>query len=118
MSDSNVNFPPTPSPVRGVGASYVDAAVTQVKADIEGQVSEVATQQLLMAESIIGTTQTPTFVDEELSTITHKRTTDNVIIRTDQYTVQSDSAVEVRTLFTGESITITTNLTTFEMVVS
>lgn len=44
MADVNVNFPPAPSPVRGVSAIDMEAAITQVKADVEGQISGVTGQ--------------------------------------------------------------------------
>lgn len=42
MADVNVNFPPSASPVRGVTAGDMDAAIMQVKADVEGQVGVVS----------------------------------------------------------------------------
>ncbi|UYZ01225.1 hypothetical protein OJ967_12405 [Peribacillus frigoritolerans] len=44
MTDVNVNFPPTVSPNRSVTAGDVESMVTQVKADVEGQVSVVTAQ--------------------------------------------------------------------------
>lgn len=44
MTDVNVNFPPTASPNRSVTAGDVESMVTQVKADVEGQVSVVTAQ--------------------------------------------------------------------------
>lgn len=44
MTDVNVNFPPTVSPNRVVTAGDVESMVTQVKADVEGQVSVVSAQ--------------------------------------------------------------------------
>lgn len=44
MTDVNVNFPPSPSPVRGVTAKDLEMALIQIKADVEGQVSEVSTK--------------------------------------------------------------------------
>ncbi|WP_202190553.1 hypothetical protein [Bacillus sp. BA3] len=44
MTDVNVNFPPTVSPNRSVTAGDVESMVTQVKADVEGQVSVVSAQ--------------------------------------------------------------------------
>lgn len=44
MTDVNVNFPPTASPNRSVTAGDVESMVTQVKADVEGQVSVVSAQ--------------------------------------------------------------------------
>ncbi|AOH54499.1 hypothetical protein ABE28_009050 [Peribacillus muralis] len=44
MKDVNVNFPPTASPSRSVTAGDVESLVTQVKADVEGQLSAVSEQ--------------------------------------------------------------------------
>ncbi|MGE7880164.1 GDSL-type esterase/lipase family protein [Peribacillus muralis] len=44
MKDVNVNFPPAASPSRSVTAGDVESLVTQVKADVEGQLSAVAEQ--------------------------------------------------------------------------
>lgn len=52
MADVNVNFPPSASPARFVSASDVDAAITQIKADVEGQVSELAGQVAGNAQDI------------------------------------------------------------------
>ncbi|WP_202815373.1 hypothetical protein [Peribacillus simplex] len=50
MTDVNVNFPPTVSPNRSVTAGDVESMVTQVKADVEGQVSVVSAQ---LADTVI-----------------------------------------------------------------
>lgn len=44
MADVNVNFPPTPSPNRGVSLDDVETLVTQAKADVEGQIGGVIGQ--------------------------------------------------------------------------
>ncbi|WP_202187003.1 hypothetical protein [Peribacillus simplex] len=50
MTDVNVNFPPTVSPNRSLNAGDVESMVTQVKADVEGQVSVVSAQ---LADTVI-----------------------------------------------------------------
>ncbi|MFK9119154.1 NosD domain-containing protein [Peribacillus frigoritolerans] len=52
MTDVNVNFPPTVSPNRSVTAGDVETMVTQVKADVEGQVSVVSAQLAETANDI------------------------------------------------------------------
>lgn len=57
MSDVNVNFPPSASPVRGISAGEVDSLITQVKADVEGQVSAVVGQVEDIGKSVISPIQ-------------------------------------------------------------
>lgn len=56
MTDVNVNFPPTVSPNRSVTAGDVESMVTQVKADVEGQVSVVTAQLAETVKKVNGAT--------------------------------------------------------------
>ena len=72
----------------------------------------------LQAEEIPGTTQTIAFDSSgNVQSITHKDGSNNTI-RTDAFTFAANSITEVRTLSTGESLTIATNTTTLSTTVT
>jgi hypothetical protein len=73
-------------------------------------------ETVLLSDDVPNTVQTYTFVDGSVSQILHKRNT--TTIRTDALTYGDDSITEVRTLNTGEQLTIVTNLTTLETTVT
>ena len=73
---------------------------------------------LLHEEYIAGTTQTIAFDSAgNVQSITHKDGSDNTV-RTDVFTFAANSITETRTLSTGESLTIVTNLTTLETTIT
>lgn len=74
-------------------------------------------KNLLLSESIIGTKQIVEYANNNVSKVTHKRLADNVDIRTDTFIWSTTSVKETRTLNTGETLTLTTNLNTLETVV-
>lgn len=95
----------------------VDARTTltgNVKPTLKSRLDESEELDMLYAEYIKGTSKTPSFVGEKPSKMTHERTSDNVILRTDDYTFTSDTVIEKRTLYTGKTITLTTNLNTLQ----
>ena len=70
-------------------------------------------------ENIPGTTQIITFDAEgNVSQIVHNTTGTSTAVRTDVFTFGTNTITEVRTLNTGESLTIVTNLTTLETTVT
>lgn len=71
---------------------------------------------ILQMDEIPDTVQSYTFADGTVSQIVHKRS--GVAIRTDVFTYGENTITEVRTLNTGESLTIVTNLTTLETTVT
>jgi len=72
---------------------------------------------LLLHEVIPDTVQSITFDSAgNVSTITHVR--NNTAIRTDTFTFSAETITEVRTLSTGESLTIVTNTTTLQTTVT
>ena len=72
---------------------------------------------MLQEETIPDTVQTITFDSAgNVSAITH--TANNVAVRTDAFTFGTDTITEVRTLSTGESLTIVTNTTTLQTTVT
>ena len=73
---------------------------------------------LLQSDEIIDTTQSIVFDQQgNISSITH---TDlqNEVVRTDSFTFGENTITEVRTLSTGESLTLATNLTTLVTTVT
>ena len=83
---------------------------------IPGRVSDLESELVLLSDEIPDTTQTYTFSDGSVSQVTHTR--NNVAIRTDVFIYAINSITEIRTLNTGESLTIVTNLTTLETIVT
>ena len=87
--------------------------VAELKTDVSGLLSHFN----LNAEEIPDTVQAITFdAAGNVDTITHTR--NNVAIRTDEFTFGANTITEVRTLNTGESLTIVTNTTTLETTVT
>lgn len=81
-------------------------------------ISKLDESDLLQIENIPGTTQTIAFdVNGNIQSITHKNSS-NVAIRTDAFTFTDNSITEVRTLNTGASLTIVTNLNTLATTVT
>lgn len=77
---------------------------------------DAAASMLLIMTEIPDTVQTCVFADGAISRIEHKRSGSNV--RVDAFTFGDNTITEVRTLSTGESLTIVTNLTTLETTVT
>ena len=99
--------------------------IDTVKATLENDVGDLKSaitsdeiKALLQEENILGTTQTITFDSVgNVQSITHKDGSNNTI-RTDAFTFATNSITEVRTLSTGESLTIVTDLTTLATTVT
>ena len=77
---------------------------------------DLTRKSMLLSDDIPDTTQAYVFTDGKVSQVTHSR--DSVAIRTDVFTYGAGTITEVRTLNTGESLTIVTNLTTLETIVT
>lgn len=109
-------------PIQDLSAVSVDEAQTLTDAQqAQGRENIEAaseTYSLLQAEEIPNTTQAITFdsTTGDVSTITH--TNGSTVIRTDAFTFGDGTITEVRTLNTGKSLTISTNTTTLETVVT
>lgn len=88
-------------------AKKVGDEITQIKSDL-----------LLLEGEIPDTVQSITFDQTtcNISTIAHTR--NNVAIRTDVFTFGATTITETRTLNTGESLTIVTDLETLETTVT
>lgn len=65
---------------------------------------EQALYELLLAQDIKGTTQTPTYTSGNITQILHK-TGGVTLVRTDTFTYTQPLITEVRTLVTGETLT-------------
>ena len=77
---------------------------------------DLSRKSMLLSDDVPDTTQSYTFTDGKVSQVTHSR--NSVAIRTDVFTYGTGTITEVRTLSTGESLTIVTNLTTLETTVT
>lgn len=86
-------------------------------ADAQEKVTSLKEDLMLQEETIPDTVQTITFDSAgNVSAITH--TANNVAVRTDAFTFGTDTITEVRTLSTGESLTIVTNTTTLQTTIT
>ena len=86
--------------------------------DLKGAVQLDEKYALLLHDEIPGTTQTIAFDSSgNVSTITHTNCS-NVAVRTDAFTFSANSIADVRTLNTGESLTIVTNIDTLVTTVT
>jgi hypothetical protein len=63
------------------------------------------TENKLLNEIIVNTTQTPTYTDGKVTQIVHKDVSNNTI-RTDTFTYTATKITEVRTLNTDETLTL------------
>lgn len=72
--------------------------------------------EMLLENEVPNTVQTYTFSGGSVSQVLHKRS--GSTIRTDAFTYGTNTITEVRTLNTGENVTIVTNLTTLETTVT
>lgn len=95
---------------------YVDyVTIDQSSYDIQDTQARI--MQLLQEDNIPGTTQAITFdASGNVSSITHKTGSTNT--RVDTFSFSGNTITEVRTLSTGESLTIATNLDTLATTVT
>lgn len=86
-------------------------------ATVGGEVSDLKNTLSLLDDEIPDTVQTITFDQNgNVQSIAHSR--NNVAVRTDVFTFAANSVTEVRTLSTGQSLTIVTNLSTLETTIT
>ena len=93
-------------------AKVVGDEVSQLKEDLTTE----SKYQMLLCDEVPDTVQAYTFSGGSVSQVAHNRS--NTAIRTDVFTYTDNTITEVRTLNTGESLTIVTNLTTLETTVT
>lgn len=85
--------------------------VSEEIAETNGEVTNLKSAFALETETVPDTVQTIAFDSSgNVQSITHTR--DNVAVRTDVFTFGANTITEVRTLSTGESLTIVTNTDT------
>lgn len=102
--------------------TVIDSTLTQTgqAADAKAAgdaVSDLRNTLSLLDDEIPDTVQTITFDQNgNVQSITHSR--NNVAVRTDVFTFAANSVTEVRTLSTGQSLTIVTNLSTLETTIT
>ena len=103
------------SPIASGGNIVIGNNVVQTT--VGEEITALKEDLMLQEETIPDTVQTITFDSEgNVSAITH--TANNVAVRTDAFTFGTDTITEVRTLSTGESLTIVTNTTTLQTTVT
>ena len=98
-------------------AEAVAESIPEDYSELSDDVGQLKNALMLQEETIPDTVQTITFDSAgNVSAITH--TANNVAVRTDAFTFGTDTITEVRTLSTGESLTIVTNTTTLQTTVT
>ena len=98
--------------VRDVDVASNSAQFTEIKADL----GAADKHSILLNDEVQNTTQEYTFSNGRVSQVTHSR--NSAAVRTDVFTYGTGTITEVRTLATGESLTIVTNLTTLETTIT
>ena len=107
----NINVNPVGSAV------VVDSSLTIQGAAADAKVvGNLKSAMNLLYDEIPTTVQTYVFTDGSVSQVLHK--SGNTTVRTDTFTYATNTITEVRTLNTGESLTIETNLQTLETTVT
>lgn len=104
--------------VNPVGSAVVvDSSLTIQGAAADAKVvGNLKSAMNLLHDEIPTTVQTYVFTDGSVSQVLHK--SGNTTVRTDTFTYATNTITEVRTLNTGESLTIETNLQTLETTVT
>lgn len=100
------------------GQAISAEAEARAEADtaLGNDVDDLKSAMSLLHDEIPNTVQTYTFTDGSVSQVLHK--SGNTTVRTDTFTYATNTITEVRTLNTGESLTIVTNLQTLETAVT
>ena len=99
-------------------AHWTQRIVGEEITDIKEDVTDLKSAILLQEETIPDTTQTISFDSSgNVSSIVHKDGSNNTI-RSDAFTFGTNTITEVRTLYTGETLTIVTNTTTLVTTVT
>lgn len=97
---------------RAEADTAINDQITELKEDLTTE----SKYQMLLCDEVPDTVQAYTFSGGSVSQVAHNRS--NTAIRTDVFTYTDNTITEVRTLNTGESLTILTNLTTLETTVT
>ena len=86
--------------------------ISAIKADLDAQDKYA----ILLSDEVPNTTQAYTFTSGRVSQVVHSR--NSSAVRTDAFTYGTGTITEVRTLSSGESLTIVTNLSTLETTIT
>lgn len=98
--------------------TYIDNQTADISGKVATAIGGLKSEILLQEETIPDTTQTISFDSSgNVSSIVHKDGTNNTI-RSDVFTFGTNTITEVRTLYTGETLTIVTNTTTLVTTVT
>lgn len=99
------------------GDSSYDSSLTYSSGTVGKELSDQKNTLSVLDDEIPDTVQTITFDQSgNVQSITHSR--NNTAVRTDVFTFTANSVTEVRTLSTGQSLTIVTNLSTLETTIT
>lgn len=122
-ADTTANSASTSASTANTNIGTLSNLTTTAKDNLVNAINEVDTEAsdlksdfVLEMDEIPDTVQSYAFVDGTVSQITHNRS--GVAVRTDVFTYATNTITEVRTLNTGESLTIVTNLQTLETAVT
>lgn len=103
--------------IKGLPDSAAAQAGTYATAAVAAAERAAQYDHTLYLDELPGTTQTVTFDESgQIQQITHKRGND--VIRTDYFSFSENEIMEIRTLDTGEKLTIVTNRNTLETTVT
>lgn len=100
--------------VNSIPSDYT--ALTAEVSDLKSAFDDFEYKQLLLADEVPDTTQEYTFSNENVTQIVHSANGDAV--RADVFTYGSNTITETRTLASGASLVIATNLQTLETTVT
>lgn len=89
-----------------------------ININIFDSLDELKKFKWLTDDTINNTIQTPTFDNDLVSKVEHIDNDSLLAIRTDLFTYNSDTIIELRELSTGETITLTHNLITLTTEIS
>ena len=117
-TDSTLSVSGMAADAAATGQAISDEAEARENADnaLDEDIGDLKSAMNLLHDEIPNTVQTYTFTDGSVSQVLHK--SGNTTVRTDTFTYATNTIIEVRTLNTGESLTIVTNLQTLETAVT
>lgn len=96
-----------------IPTAYEPFKITIPHLSVSADLIEKEYRDKLLADNIIGTKQIPTISNKQVTQTVHQRLLDSVNVRVDTYTYTDILITEVRTLNTGQSITLKHDLITF-----
>lgn len=117
-TDSTLSVSGKAADASATGQAISDEADARSDADtaLGNDIGDLKSAMNLLHDEIPNTVQTYVFTDGSVSQVLHK--SGNTTVRTDTFTYATNTITEVRTLNTGERLTIVTNLTTLETTVT